>query len=299
MPFTPSAPRRHMAAFAALALTAPLFVGCALIRAEDPDHDTQVALEHIHGLASDPETGGLLIASHGGIYQLDALTPSAEMSGPVAGNDFDAMGFTAVGGALYASGHPGPNSPNHFGAQNLGLVRSDDNARTWTNVAFTGEADFHDLAVSESDPDRIYANNFGIVYRSDDGGRTWNDGVGVDARDMLADPDDSDTVYATTPEGLYVSRDAGATFELDETAPRMVLIATNSLGLLVGTSFDNTLVYQLPSGEWATGGEYEGAAQALTVTPGDEIALVDQRGVVTTRDFGTTWEEIFRPEPHT
>ena len=107
------------------------------------------------------------------------------------------------------------------------------------------------------------------------------------------------TVYATTPEGLYVSRDAGATFELDETAPRMVLIATNSLGLLVGTSFDNTLVYQLPSGEWATGGEYEGAAQALTVTPGDEIALVDQRGVVTTRDFGTTWEEIFRPEPHT
>lgn len=152
---------------------------------------------------------------------------------------------------------------------------------------------------SESDPNRIYANNFGIVYRSDDGGRTWNDGVGVDARDMLADPDDSDTVYATTPEGLYVSRDAGATFELDETAPRMVLIATNSLGLLVGTSFDNTLVYQLPSGEWATGGEYEGAAQALTVTPGDEIALVDQRGVVTTRDFGTTWEEIFRPEPHT
>lgn len=299
MPFIPAIPRRHLAAFAALALTTPLFASCALIRAEDPDHDTQVALEHIHGLASDPDAGGLLIASHGGIYQLDALTRSAELSGPIAGNDFDAMGFTAVDGQLYASGHPGPNSPDHFAGQNLGLIRSDDNARTWTNIAFTGEADFHDLAISESDPNRIYANNFGIVYRSDDRGRTWNDGVGVDAHDTLVDPSDSDTVYATAPEGLYVSRDAGQTFKLDESAPRMVLIATNSLGLLVGTGFDNTLVYQLPSGEWATGGEYEGAAQALTVTPADEIALVDQRGVVTTRDFGTTWEEIFRPEPHT
>lgn len=103
MPFIPAIPRRRLAAFAALALTAPLFTGCALIRPEDPDHDTKVALEHIHGLASDPETGGLLIASHGGIYQLDALTRSAELSGPVAGNDFDAMGFTAVDGQLYAS----------------------------------------------------------------------------------------------------------------------------------------------------------------------------------------------------
>ncbi|MEL5990709.1 F510_1955 family glycosylhydrolase [Microbacterium phosphatis] len=298
MPFTTAVPRRRLAAFAALALTVPLLAGCALIRSEDPDHDTQVALEHIHGLASDPETGGLLIASHGGIYRLDALTPSAELTGPVAGNDFDGMGFTAVAGSLYASGHPGPNSPEHFGAQNLGLIRSDDNARTWTNIAFTGEADFHDLALSESDPSRIYANNYGIVYRSDDGGRTWNDGVGVDARDILADPNDSDTVYATAPEGVYVSHDGAETFELDEGAPRMMLIAANSLGLLVGTSFDGTLVYQLPSGEWTTGGEYTGGVQALTITPGDEIVIADQRGISLTSDFGVTWEPLFRPEPH-
>ena len=291
-------PRRLTTALAVLGAAAPLLTACALIRPADPEHDTQVALEHFHGLTTDPETGGLLIASHGGIFRLDALTASAELTGPLAGNDFDAMGFTAVDGALYASGHPGPNSPDHFGAGNLGLIRSGDNARTWTNVAFTAEADFHDLAISASAPNRIYANNYGIVYRSDDGGRTWNDGVGVDARDILADPNDSDTVYATAPEGLYVSHDGAQTFELDKSAPRMLLIAVNSLGLLVGTSFDGTLVYQLASGEWANGGEYEGAVQALTVTPADEIAVADDRGIVLTADFGTTWEDIFRPEPH-
>lgn len=292
-------PRRLVTAFVVLGAAAPVLTACALIRPADPEHDTQVALEHIHGLASDPETRGLLIASHGGVYQLDALTPTAELTGPLAGNDFDAMGFTAIDGALYASGHPGENSPDHFGAQNLGLIRSDDNARTWTNIAFTGEADFHDLAISASDQDRIYANNYGIVYRSDDGGRTWNDGVGVDAHDILADPNDADIVYATTPEGLYVSHDAGETFELDQNAPRMMLIAANTYGLLIGTSFDGALVYQLPSGEWATGGEYAGTAQALTITPAGEVALVDNRGIVLTSDFGATWTPIYRPEPHT
>ncbi|GAA4195570.1 hypothetical protein GCM10022219_20850 [Microbacterium oryzae] len=290
--------RRLIAALAALAAAAPVLAGCSLSRPADPEHATQVALEHIHGLAPDPQTGGLLIASHGGIYQLDTLRPSAEVTGPLAGNDFDAMGFTSVNGTFYASGHPGPSSPDHFGAQNLGLIRSDDTARTWTNVAFTGEADFHDLTVSESDPDRIYANNFGIVYRSDDGGRTWNDGVGVDARDVLVDPDDPDTVYATAPEGLYVSHDAGKTFQLDPEAPRMMLIAVNHLGFLIGTSVDGTLVYELPSGKWATGGEYTGAAQALAVTPGEEIVIVDRRGIATTSDFGETWTIIYTPEPH-
>lgn len=289
-------PRRLIAAVAVLGTAAPLLAGCAL-RSTDPEHDTKLALDHIHGLAVDPATGILFIASHGGIYTLDGLTSGAELDGPIAGNDFDAMGFTFVDGVMYASGHPGKNSPEHFGDQNLGLIRSDDAARTWDNISAAGEADFHDLAVAVSDTNRIYANNYGIVHRSDDGGRTWSEGAGIDAWDITVDPTDPDTVYASTSLGLQISTDGGRTFNLDPDAPRMGRIALFDDGRLVGDSVDGHIVYQAADGQWVTGPEVVGAAQALAVTPDQEVLLVDDRGIQKSTTL-TTFELLYRPEPH-
>lgn len=287
-------PRRLIAALAALAAAAALLTGCTL-RPTDPEHDTKIALEHIHGLAVDPASGVLFIASHGGIYTLDRLTSGAELDGPIAGNDFDAMGFTFVDGVMYASGHPGENSPEQFGDQSLGLIRSDDTARTWENISLTGEADFHDLAVAPRDTNRIYANNFGIVHRSDDGGRTWSEGAGIDAWDIAVDPTDPDTVYASSSLGLQISTDGGETFDPDPDAPRIGLIALFDDGRIVGAGVDALIVYQASDGRWATGPEIAGAAQALAVTPEQEVLLVDDRGIQKSTTL-TTFEPLYRPE---
>ncbi|GAA4190031.1 hypothetical protein GCM10022219_06740 [Microbacterium oryzae] len=294
----PVHPALHRTATTVTLTTAAAMLLAACTGPSDPDHDTQIALEHIHGLTEDRETGGLLVASHGGIYRLDEIDRDAELTGPIAGNDFDAMGFTAVVGTLYASGHPGKNSPDHFGDRNLGLIRSDDNGDTWHNVALTGEADFHDLTISTAEPNRIYANNFGTIYRSDDGGRTWNDGTGLDAWDILADPINPNTLYATTATGLHISRDGGETFTPDTNAPAMSLITTFSDGRIVGARLDGTLMYQADSGEWTAGSEISGAVQALTTTTNDEVIVADERGVRLFTDPDATGQVLFRPEPH-
>lgn len=56
-------------------------------------------------------------------------------------------GFQLQGDIAYASGHPGPTTPDSFGGPNLGLVRSTDGGRTWSNASLTGQADHHDLAI--------------------------------------------------------------------------------------------------------------------------------------------------------
>ncbi|AMG83176.1 hypothetical protein D8M34_13185 [Microbacterium sp. HSID17254] len=294
----PAHPAHRRAVTALTLATTAMLILTGCIGPTDPDHDTQVALEHIHGLAENPGTGGLLIASHGGIYQLDALTRDAELTGPIAGNDFDAMGFTAAGGALYASGHPGKNSPGHFGSGNLGLIRSDDGGDTWQNVSLAGEADFHDLTVSPRDPNRIYVNNFGIVHRSDDGGHSWNNGAGIDAWDILVDPADPDVIYATTSTGLHISRDGGRTFTLEPEAPRMVLIAAFSDGRLVGAGTDGQLVYQAPSGNWASGSELGTGLQALTTTKADGVIVAEDRGIRLFTSPDSPGQVLFRPDPH-
>jgi photosystem II stability/assembly factor-like uncharacterized protein len=287
-----SAPAFGRAALALIALTS-LLTACS----PADDHATASALQHIHGLAVVPQTGELVVATHGGLYLLDRLDKDADLSGPIAGNDFDAMGFTIAGGAFYASGHPGAHSPDHFGAGNLGLIRSDDRGATWQNVAFPGEADFHDLSVSDVDPRRIYVNAFGVLHRSDDAGRTWREGVGIDAWDILVAPGLPDTVYATSSGGLLVSTDAGATFRPVPGAPRMGLIAAFADGRLVGTGVDGRIVYQGADGEWTTGPEYRGTSGALTTTPDDGIVLADQRGVLLSTDL-RSWERLFAPPEH-
>lgn len=68
-----------------------------------------------------------------------------------------------------------------YAGTNGGLFKSTDGGATWTKLPFPG-ANAVALAVSPARPTRVLAiwmkrRGQGLVYRSDDGGRTWGDGM--------------------------------------------------------------------------------------------------------------------------
>ena len=114
------------------------------------------------------------------------------------------------------------------GGEDSGLYKSVDGGETWTEITANiglseGPVGKIGVAVSPANPDRVWAlvehEPDGGVWRSDDGGATW-ERVNTERKlrqrafyytRVYADPNDEDVVYALNT-GLYRSRDGGATF---------------------------------------------------------------------------------------
>jgi hypothetical protein len=122
-----------------------------------------------------------------------------------------------------------------------GVYRSSDNGESWSPNNTGIKAYFlpdpwpeqgqcvHKVARDAADPDRLYAQNHHGVYRSDDGGATWNsiaDGLPTDfGFTIVAHPHRGDVVYTFPIEAdgmrfppekqcaVYRSTDAGTTWE--------------------------------------------------------------------------------------
>jgi photosystem II stability/assembly factor-like uncharacterized protein len=123
------------------------------------------------------------------------------------------MGFTAGAkqGVLFASGHPWPGSdlPNP-----LGLIKSTDGGKSWEPLSRQGESDFHALTAAKSG---LVA--FDGTLRTSPDGKTWSaPSAGFAPAALAADPT-SDTVLATTQDGLQRSTDGGRTWALVPAAP--------------------------------------------------------------------------------
>lgn len=176
-------------------------------------------IEHIHGLAVDPsEEGALWVASHDGLFRF--REPGSWVR--VGDARLDLMGFSASPsepGVFYTSGHPGPGTslPNP-----VGLLVSRDGGRTWDSVSLAGEVDFHALAISPADGKLLYGWFGGELYRSEDGGRTWNrqpapelaGSAGHGPLQLAAHPSDRDVLLAATEGGLLRSTDAGRSWDV-------------------------------------------------------------------------------------
>ena len=191
---------------------------------------------------------------------------------------------TADGDVLYASGHPGPNTPAELGEHNLGLIRSTDAGTTWEPVAFTGQEDFHVLTAGDGAIHGIGSSSI-TIRTSTDGGTTWIDGAELPAADLTVTTDG--TLYAATRQGLQESRDAGATFDLVADAPPLYLVEADSTGGLVGVDTDGTLWRVTGTGSWDSVGAATGTVQALGNADG-AVVLVDDRGIVWIHGTETT-----------
>lgn len=243
--------------------------GCS----SEPASNNRVEFGHVHGIV-DLGDGQMLLGTHTGIY---AINSAGEVSGPVGGNDFDAMGITGNNLVQYASGHPGPNTPASFGSPSLGIVSSIDSGKTWAPVAFNGSEDFHVLTASSDKSIFGFGSSSPALRSSMDGGITWVDKPEIEAVDLVATSQGS--LFAATQIGLQLSQDQGSTFSLVKDAPMLYNIAASKNDGLIGVDVTGTL-WRLENELWQQFGKVSGNVEALLETAAGAVVLVDDRGVV-------------------
>lgn len=278
--------------------------GCSAVQqAPQTSGGAEAAFGHVHGIGIDSVTGAAFAATHGGMFQLPTLdsgpVKASELDGPIAGRGQDTMGFTMSGGVMYGSGHPDPAEQPDLNPPNLGLITSDDDAATWQPISLRGQADFHDLAVTQDGTQtRIYGydESAGTISVSADGGKTWTTGTRLALRDLSVDPDQPDTIYASTADGLAISTDAAHTFTVVEDAPILYLLDSldDAAGGLIGVDVDGTVWVKEGAGQWESTGTVNGQVEALTYSPAPTSRLVvaTARGIMASDDLGGTWRDV-------
>ncbi|WP_037986018.1 F510_1955 family glycosylhydrolase [Thalassobacillus devorans] len=173
------------------------------------------SVNHVHGIGYMNPENGVAFASHTGL-KFYKNGKWQETKGQY--NDY--MGFNAVEGGFYTSGHPGKDSdlPNP-----LGLKKSFDGGQTMENLGFEGESDFHTMGVGYKNH-AIYLMNLqpnskleAGFYRSLDDGKTWESvaakGLSTSPYAIAVHPTDENTIAASTKNGVYLSEDGGKSFE--------------------------------------------------------------------------------------
>ncbi|CCQ47521.1 BNR/Asp-box repeat family protein [Pseudarthrobacter siccitolerans] len=244
---------------------------------------------HVHGLSVNPQTDQVLLATHEGLFD---VTKQPKSPATQIGDTNDLMGFTAAAdqGVFYASGHPGPGSdlPNP-----MGLIRSADGGKTWEQLSRQGESDFHALATAKSG---IVAYD-GTLQTSPDG-KTWTTATAGFVPAVLAGNPETDTVLATTREGLQRSTDGGKTWALNTAAPIIQFVAYASGTEVFGVEPDGAVHHSTDAGStWTQTGSIKGQVQAITAVKKPDgkptIWAATTEGLVVSTDGGN----LFRTPP--
>ncbi|MEO5906130.1 MAG: hypothetical protein ABIQ11_05355, partial [Saprospiraceae bacterium] len=106
------------------------------------------------------------------------------------------------------------------GSANAGIWKSSDHGLNWTactNNLLTGSVT--SLEIDPVDPNIVYAELLSSVYKTVNGGVTWNptgDGtfqnLELSVRDIRCHPDEPNQVFAATDDGLFRSTNSGDTW---------------------------------------------------------------------------------------
>lgn len=90
-----------------------------------------------------------------------------------------------------------------------GIHRSRNDGETWTAIGF-GSGYYYVCALAVNSGGDIFAGmGTGLIFRSTDGGDTWEElaGTGVGGNSIAVDP--ADHIFSTSPEGIFRSSDNG------------------------------------------------------------------------------------------
>ncbi len=228
------------------------------------------ALQHIHNLGLSGET--LLLGSHQGLFSQPVGQPPRRVSEP-----FDVMGFAIDEDRWLASGHPGAgmNAP-----ADLGLLESQDQGESWTDVSLAGQVDFHRLTASQ---DTVLGVNSGdgLLWRSVDAGTSW-DTLGPGPFDVALNPQNPRRAVGTTQDGPIASTNGGRDWAPIPGAPVIALLAWTS-DRLWGVTPDGAVHSSVDNGEtWRRAGTVAGSATAVAANP--------KRVVILAGD--TIWESL-------
>ena len=251
------------------------------------------ALGHIHDLVV-ADDGELLVASHSGLYRIDAVDRAVL----VGTEQHDLMSMASDADGLLASGHPDlrlekyrvEDHPPH-----LGLARSDDMGITWhVEQALLGTRDFHALVPTA---DGIYAADAQgtIMFRQPNG--DWTELGALTARDLAVNPIDTSSLVATDYEGqLWASADGARTWTQIDGAPPMIEIEWPEQGRLVGAGETGT-IWTAPSldATWADVDTQLEEIETLHVDDDRWWLTVHGGAIYASDDNGLSWSDVYLP----
>jgi photosystem II stability/assembly factor-like uncharacterized protein len=213
-----------------LGLRDALQIGTIIVDPKDPNRLFVAALGHPYG--PNAERGVYRSLDGGQSFQKvlykDDDTGAIDLV-------FDPRNLQVIFADMWASRRPPWTTGGAYNGKGSGLYKSADGGNAWRQITkgLPSEADGLGrigLAVSLSDPDRMYAmvdakKNAG-VYRSDDSGESWKLvnteervwGRGDDFAMVRVDPKNKDVIYVANTS-TYKSTDAGKNFTAIKGAP--------------------------------------------------------------------------------
>jgi photosystem II stability/assembly factor-like uncharacterized protein len=156
-----------------------------------------------------------------------------------------------------------PKNPRtlYVGTWRLGY-KSLDSGKTWVRIdkGMPLDSDLFSFAVGSQDPEVVYASACSGVYRSTNGGSSWNrlrvlpDRFAIRAQVVQVDPVEPHRVYTGTTEGLFVSQDDGQSWTrispADVTVNAIQINAKNNRRILLGTEYQGVLLSEDGGKNW-------------------------------------------------
>jgi hypothetical protein len=262
----------------------------------DPDGELPV----VGSLAVNPADGRLWMSSNTGLFRIpgegeEPVKVTGKLTTPSGSGEISEQLVIRFTGPdqLLGSGHP-PSESSLPPA--LGLIRSDDAAKTWTSVSELGTADFHAIELSG---DRLIGGLFGQaqVLVSGDDGATWETRAAPRPLvDLEVNPDDASKWIATTADGVYVSRDEGGTWRAIDPTPNSYLAWPEADALYRLDPGGPLMLSRDGGARWEEVGSTGGEPQALAAADATTLYAVLIDGTVKrSADGGRTWTDHVTP----
>lgn len=240
---------------------------------------------HVHGVATDPGSGEVLVAAHNGLFRLGESGTLVPL-----GPSMDLMGFAVAGPDRFlASGHP---SPGQDLPQPLGLIESRDGGRSWSRLSRGGQSDFHALATHA---DGIYGYDGTLVSSTD--GLQWTELPVPTPAYVLTTSPDGQVLVIGDALGLTRSADAGSTWSPVADSPLLQVVDWSDTGDdAVGIGVDGVTWRTSDAGlTWRPAETLTDAAQAVEVRGSGttlEVTVVTTRAVLQSTDGGATFVHL-------
>ena len=259
-----------------------LLGGYRIIDGQEVRLDVQ-SYDHNLNLVIDPVLTYSTYIGGTGMAKLNAMsldsTGNVYLTGRVSSPDFPFVGNTqALSGGV-------------------GLYRSQDHAATWVTAGSgIGSAKVLSLAADPQHSTVLYSGTSHGLFKSTDGGATWQAGSGLPAdavTTVALDPANPTTVYACMSEGLYQSKDSGVTWKAVLTGPvTSVAAAATQAGLIYAGRASAPILRSHDGGvNWQEVGA-SASVNALAVDPANALivyAATSRSGIYLSTDGGTTW----------
>ena len=242
--------------------------------------ETLNSVSHIHHVKVIENK--VLVLTHEGLFE---LVGKNEMK--LVGKDkIDVMGFTSLGKALFASGHPseGSKMPNP-----IGLVKSIDGGLSWKAISLVGKVDFHFLEGAGSDLYGADSQSGNLVY-SADSGMTWRSLGANTFADIAVSPEISGMAIAIKNSDLLLTKNGFKSTTKIENKLQITQIEWRKSGLyaLSGSS----LYKSTNSGKiWTKISTFKGVPGILSAS--DQLMLVTVGSdIYTSKNEGKSFKKI-------